>query len=262
MSLLTRKTMTAVRGTPPLTKIRLGRTWRKLKLQILRLLTINMSELEEYKEQLAEIEETLTNDPQNEELLALKAELLDLIALLGQDDDKTKEKQETSIPEQPALEKPLLHTESVTPPAEASVPPFTAGQTVWARTKLEKQIKEARVISVSGNRKTVTITFIDSSITESYAIEEIHKERPKDTLNKYKKQQQKATTKPKDDKYEQALNKSAQSWQNFNKKGKKVKKDKSMFSTSDAIGSKVGVVGSGKPMSEKKKVHQHRFSPY
>jgi len=108
------------------------------------------------------------------------------------------------------------------------------------------------------------VKFEDDKV-DTFSLDNIFKEKPK--LNKYKLKQQKKINQEKkklDD--ENSIVKSAQSWKNFNKKlpKKKAVNDKSQFKTSDSLGSRVGVVNSGKPMTETKKKERvvHRYNPY
>ncbi|KAH3679195.1 hypothetical protein WICMUC_001207 [Wickerhamomyces mucosus] len=202
--------------------------------------------LEEYRIQLKDIEEALKTDPDNDSLKEIQKEIQNLIDLLVEEEPK-KELKQINIPESISASS---HIE------------FDIGEIVYAKTKLDRVYSKAKITSISGNYKVITVSFLDSDEVENYPIEEIYKEKPKD-IKKYKKQQQQQiSSKPKVDSYEKELNKGAQSWKNFTKKKKK--SNESIFKTSDTVGSKVGVIGSGKPMSTVLKPERppQRYNPY
>lgn len=224
-----------------------------------------MSELEEYKSQLRDIEETIKQEPDNESLKELRKELQDLIALLSQDGQP--EETQTSKQESPILTEDdkevaaAVDLQSPTP----SIPDFKVGDVVYVKNRLDKEYKEVKITTISGNKKLITVKFDDDKV-DTFPLEEIHKTKPKFVVNKYRQKQQKKENQQKKDKeLENTMNKSVQSWKNFNKKPKKkALNEKSQFSTSDSVGSKVGVVNSGKPMTENKKRERtvHRYNPY
>lgn len=224
-----------------------------------------MSELEEYRSQLRDIEETLKQDPENESLKELQKELQDLISLLSQEEqpeEPTPPKQESYTPSREASTNPVEASTNSSPP---SIPDFKTGDLVYVKNKFDKEYKEVKITTISGNHKLITVKFDDDKV-DTYPVEEIHKTKPKFVVNKYKQKQQKKENQLKKDKdLESTMNKSVQSWKNFNKKPKKkAVNEKSQFSTSDKVGSKVGVVNSGKPMTENKKRERtvHRYNPY
>lgn len=220
-----------------------------------------MSELEEYRSQLKDIEDTLKQDPEKESLKELQKELQDLVSLLSQEEEQ--QQQEEQEPSKSAT--PLPPSSRDTTPSTSSGIDFKVGDIVYVKNKLDKEFKEVKITTISGNNKLITVKFEEDDKIDTYPIEDIYKEKPK--MNKYRLKKQKLENQQlKSKESEKEMNKSVQSWKNFNsKKKKKIGiNEKSQFKTSDNVGSKVGVVNSGRPMTETKKKERalHRYNPY
>lgn len=222
-----------------------------------------MSELEEYKSQLDDVEETLKQDLDNTSLRDLKKELQDLIALLSQEEQaKEPSKPVVSSPEGDKFSK----SKSLSHSASPSIPDYKVGDVVYVKNKLDKEFKAVKISTISGNNKLITVRYQDDETKiDTFPVEEVYESKPK--LNKYRLKQQKSENKElKSKESEQEMNKSVQSWKTFNSKKsrKKAVNDKSQFKTSDTVGSRVGVVNSGKPMTEAKRRERstHRYNPY
>ncbi|CCH44356.1 hypothetical protein BN7_3919 [Wickerhamomyces ciferrii] len=185
-----------------------------------------MSELEEYKSQLRDIEETLKQDPENESLLELQKELKDLISLLNQEEEPetkqdTDEAKESSIQDNTQKDIPIDTISSNSQSPQAPESSFKVGDLVYVKPKLEKEYQQVKITIISGNQKLITVKF-DNDKTETYPIEEIKLEKPKFIKNKYKLKQTKLENQEKKKQNDDLeLNKSAKSWQNFNKKLKR-----------------------------------------
>lgn len=154
-------------------------------------------ELEEYKSQLAVVEEGLSEDPENATLLDLKKELVDLIGLLDEQNDndgesgsKVQSKATTPVEEvnraKSASSEPKLESDgqpSQSPPQSRSTPPpapqekennnrvqFKAGDMVLAQwLSGDKQYYQAKVTSVTGSMSNprYTVKFPKHNSTET-----------------------------------------------------------------------------------------------
>lgn len=168
-------------------------------------------ELEEYKSQLAVVEEGLAEDPGNETLLDLKKELADLIGLLDEQNDNDgesggKEQSEATTPvEEVNRAKSAsseLHLESGGPPSESPPPyrpqhppqekengnrvQFRAGDVVLAQwLSGDKQYYQAKITSVTGSmsKPRYTVKFPKHNSTETLAAESV-RQMPTTHVNK------------------------------------------------------------------------------
>ncbi|KAA8916866.1 hypothetical protein TRICI_000985 [Trichomonascus ciferrii] len=172
-------------------------------------------ELEEYKSQLAVVEEGLTEDPENATLLDLKKELVDLIGLLDEQKDsdgesgskdETKTTNTTTTPVEEdnraksASSEPRLESDehrSQSPPQSTSPPPryqkeninrvrFTAGDMVMAQwLSGDKQYYQAKVTSVTGSMSNprYTVKFPKHNTTETLPADSV-RQMPATHVNK------------------------------------------------------------------------------
>jgi survival-of-motor-neuron-related-splicing factor 30 len=257
-------------------------------------------ELQEYKAQLASVEEGLQEDPTNDSLLDLKKELGDLIDLLqealgqqapkdrispsydvGNEDTKTKSR-ETSVEELPPS------------PVAAKPTRFAVGDTVLAQwVSGDKQFYQAKVTAVTGsidnslytvrfvNYKNTTETLRGDSVRQfKRAVEQRTTSAPVNkriadtvppTPPPTKRPIDASSDKPeKSQKMSQAklLDNQQFKWQQFAKKGIKSRAGRpktlgetSMFRSPEAPTGRVGVVGSGRGMTKEKRRERHVFDP-
>jgi survival-of-motor-neuron-related-splicing factor 30 len=169
-------------------------------------------ELEEYRSQLAVVEEGLAEDPENATLLDLKKELVDLIGLLDEQKDsdgesasKEESKATTPIEEdnraKSASSEPRLENDgqrSQSPPQSTSTPPppqqklninrvrFKAGDMVLAQwLSGDKQYYQAKVTSVTGSMSNprYTVKFPKHNTTETLPADSV-RQMPATHVNK------------------------------------------------------------------------------
>lgn len=111
------------------------------------------SDLETYKEQLAQVESALSSDPSNSELSTLKAELENLISLtqsLASSSSSVPSAEDVAPPPPPAKAKAK---------AEAQSQPFASGQEVLARYS-DGRMYPARIITISGDPSSPLYTVV------------------------------------------------------------------------------------------------------
>eukprot|EP00546_Thalassionema_frauenfeldii_P006466 CAMPEP_0178928624 /NCGR_PEP_ID=MMETSP0786-20121207/20028_1 /TAXON_ID=186022 /ORGANISM="Thalassionema frauenfeldii, Strain CCMP 1798" /LENGTH=210 /DNA_ID=CAMNT_0020604551 /DNA_START=159 /DNA_END=791 /DNA_ORIENTATION=+ len=189
---------------------------------------------QEYETQLAEIEELLQADPNDDSLLRLKADLVELITLTKDETVETEtgegEKNESHDESAAAFEaQELIHG-----PA-ASMPVTQAKDNtleVGDDSKTSTEETEKKKLKKVKDFKTPTHLQVLETDTEK---EVNRKKRAVKILkNKHREKQRD---------YEST--KKQQSWQNFSKKGKGKRKSKSIFATQDGVKAKVGVVSGG-----------------
>ncbi|KXS15924.1 hypothetical protein M427DRAFT_56229 [Gonapodya prolifera JEL478] len=222
-------------------------------------------DVEEYQYQLDTVTEALEKDPTNPELLKLKTDLQDLIALLGPKpaaggaqtaSSGTKRNQD-------------FDEEDGEEADEAGSTRFRVGQTVSARFSTDNKWYDAVIEDVnvdSSGRETYRVKYNGYGNSEdrsaddlraskraaSVDLEEVvaegEKAMAKDSKAKYKKKVKKERKEKPDEVADRA-----KGWQQFAHSTKKKKIEpinaKSIFRTTDDPGHKVGVIGSGKPLT-------------
>jgi len=244
--------------------------------------------LDEYRQQLQEVDELLAAEPKNEEYLQIKTDLLDVITLT-EDLYSLKEAEESaSAPAIPQPANPPAPAVKVGPVTSGLVPPtfFAVGTTCEAKFSADGVWYKAVINSISeggkyhvtyteyGNAEEVPITDI-RPLTETSkktsllplkrpAVPDSIQQIPKslqilptdsDEVKLAKKKKIKAIKSANRLKTMEEEGKSKKSaWQSFQNKPKKnvpmalsSKKRESIFKSPD--GGKIGVTGSGKPMT-------------
>lgn len=154
---------------------------------------MDAAELDEYKAQLAEVQQSLQDDPDNAELQTLQSELKDLIQLTesyakeasghdsaaGAPDDHTPRHE----PRRPKRDAPANDDDVGNDggDAKASAPqdkPFVAGDAVLARwSGGDGRMYPAKVASVTGSKDApmVTVKFIGYSATETLPARQVRR---------------------------------------------------------------------------------------
>jgi survival-of-motor-neuron-related-splicing factor 30 len=200
---------------------------------------MSSDQLQEYQSQLADIEELLEDDPTDESLLKLKADLVELISLT---------QEETGEPE----ERPKMM---------AVVEVFPT-DTV---DRLPVSDAEGTTRSQTDTTTTTTTTATKPALSDTDAVGAVHGEPARKKLKKVKefeipahlqildtdtekeKNKKKRTLKSLRSKHrekqrEYESTKKQRSWQSFNKKASKKSGTSSIFATREGVHSKVGVV--------------------
>lgn len=225
--------------------------------------------MSEYENQLAEVKEMLESDPNDESLLQLRDDLLQLIAETREHSDGTHIDNSSTLQEQmvsPQFVSISAHNESNStlesnkielnpvnnstnntnadgtathsPPEEKAAP-----QTSKDSAAPVKKLKKSKKVSTPSATFEVPTHLIPlESDTEA---ERNKKRRAIKTLkSKWRERVKESTT-----------TKKQKSWQDFVGKGKKKRKPGvnvggSIFKTEDGVNARVGVIGSGKSMTE------------
>ncbi|KAJ3342732.1 hypothetical protein HDU93_001304 [Gonapodya sp. JEL0774] len=223
-------------------------------------------DVEEYQYQLDTVTEALEKDPNNAELLKLKTDLQDLIALLGPKSRAGGAATTTSGTKR-GLEDDEEDADSEEG-GELETTRYRVGQTVSAKYSLDGKWYDAVVEDVSmdsSGRGVYKVKYSGYGNTEersaddlraakraaSVDLEEVvaegEKALAKDSKAKFKKKAKKERKEKPDEVADRA-----KGWQQFAHSTKKKKiepiNSKSIFRTTDDPGHKVGVVGSGKPV--------------
>lgn len=209
--------------------------------------------LEEYEAQLAEVEELLEASPEedHESLLKLKTDVLELIALTKADvaDDGREEGQQEQNPSDGYTDT------SPSPPVkeetEESAQTDSAAATISEEKAPAVAAKKPSSTSSGGKLKKVKDFEVPTHLQP-------HETDTEGERNKKRRAVKTMKSKWREKKKNYESDKKQQSWQNFNTKSKKRKKEKSIFATQDGTNSKVGVV-SGGSLSEiqHRKRHKH-----
>jgi survival-of-motor-neuron-related-splicing factor 30 len=220
-------------------------------------------ELENYRYQLAQLEDSLTKDPLNTELCRLRADLIELISLTESllDGQKTASKSKSAT------------TAATSNSGKTSIdgvpmPRFQPGDVVEAKWSGDGRFYDARIeaVDIDGNY-TVSFTaygtteFVSPDGVRAMSSEEVTKKRTLDSktvnasatgtaVRKRKKQTLAEHIAKKEQEHADKQN----SWVNFNAKlGSKTRRPainrKSIFATSDKPNARVGVTGSGQGMT-------------
>ncbi|KAJ2385679.1 hypothetical protein GGI05_004621 [Coemansia sp. RSA 2603] len=240
---------------------------------------MDASEIEIYATKLAEVELALATDPENPELLTLKQEIEDLLALTSQLHSPTQYKHSESKSEPKPLETstvPEPHA-SYTPAAEAAA---TATAKVWrigdqceAKYMADGKYYPARVVAVRGNH-TYQVAFVgygdmqesqaydmrDPPLSQSITKKPVSKTTSKDTTVPTTKPDGVVNGKVEKKKSKKSAGGSAassqQAWLKFatGSGSKKLKakaiNDKSIFKSPDAATGRIGVANSGRGMTK------------
>eukprot|EP00548_Thalassiothrix_antarctica_P004552 CAMPEP_0194138576 /NCGR_PEP_ID=MMETSP0152-20130528/8338_1 /TAXON_ID=1049557 /ORGANISM="Thalassiothrix antarctica, Strain L6-D1" /LENGTH=204 /DNA_ID=CAMNT_0038836063 /DNA_START=79 /DNA_END=693 /DNA_ORIENTATION=+ len=185
-------------------------------------------QLQEYETQLADIEELLQLDPNDESLLKLKLDLLELIALTK--DDKSVTEKET-IETAGSAENYLSDKQEKHPPVASIVAVTTEVDNtdvphLGKHIVVKKKLKRVKAFEVP--------TQLQISETDSEKEMSRKKRAVKALKNKHREKQR-----------EYNSTKKQKSWQTFSQKGKGKRKNKSIFATQDGVKAKVGVVSGG-----------------
>ncbi|KAK9765986.1 hypothetical protein K7432_005247 [Basidiobolus ranarum] len=235
---------------------------------------MNAEELASYQYQLDQVNTALEADPENAELNKLKQDLNDLISLT---ESFLQQQEQVPPPQTKPVKKP-----SAPPKATTSLPPkvqkisafeipasdhrWTIGDTCQAKWSSDKQFYEAVIVAISGDG-TYSVTFKGYGNTEVVSAEEL-----KPISNKTQKKREQTSEAVVDDptkKKKKTTSKTSetavkqQAWLKFanNKKGKNSTaiNKKSIFATPTEPEGKVGVVGSGKGMTDFKQRGKHIY---
>jgi len=237
---------------------------------------MDRADLETYQAQLAQVELSLTTDPDNPGLSSLRASLKELIeltqaAIAQQEAAVSSSKGESS-----------RKSTATTPAARV----WAAGDDCLAKYSGDGQWYPARIISVGGSadHRVYSVTFKGYSSTEMVNSSQLKPLPPnyqsagpsasgKRKLSKLEEEEKEKKKKKNEKKLEVKAAKAKEqtekqaSWQKFAKKSEKKGihiagvTGTSIFKTPDNPLGKVGVTGSGKGMTEVAPRHKHKFDP-
>ncbi|KAJ2783058.1 hypothetical protein GGI15_002712 [Coemansia interrupta] len=238
---------------------------------------MDASEVEIYATKLVEVELALATDPQNPELLTLKQEIEDLLALTSQLQSPTQNKQSEPEPEPEPLETPLREPHPRdTHAAAAAAKVWRIGDQCEAKYMADGKYYPARVIAVRGDN-TYQVAFVgygDMQESQAYdmrvppasqdiiAKKSAAKNAPKDAAataatTKTDSVIKGKVEKPKSKKSAGGSAASGQqAWLKFAKGSgsKKLKakpiNDRSIFKSPDAVTGRIGVANSGRGMTK------------
>mmetsp|Transcript_13260 Transcript_13260/g.21953 ORF Transcript_13260/g.21953 Transcript_13260/m.21953 type:complete len:225 (-) Transcript_13260:40-714(-) len=217
-------------------------------------------QLQEYESQLADIEELLQADPNDESMLKLKSDLVELIALTKEDEEEggaaTTEEVTTaaSTIENPLVETTVQQWDTVVGTETAAAPPLAL--TIPAAAAAATMTVGSSVTTTSGAEppKKKLKKVKDFETPAHLQIQEGDNEKE---VNRKKRATKALKQKHRAKKIDYESTKKQQSWQNFSKK-KGSKKKKSIFATQDGVQAKVGVV-SGGSMTEYGERKRHKY---
>lgn len=200
---------------------------------------MSSDQLQEYQSQLADIEELLADDPTDESLLKLKADLVELIAL-------TEEESVDPETEQCAV----VVAETIRTGTEERLPVSDAERTTtsYAGAATTKRAPDGETVKAGAGEpaQKKLKKLKDFEIPAHLQILETDSEKEK---TKKKRTLKSLRSKHREKQREYESTKKQQSWQSFNKKANK-KSSSSIFATHDGVHSKVGVVSVVSGMTE------------
>ncbi|KAH8919683.1 hypothetical protein BT69DRAFT_1213406 [Atractiella rhizophila] len=239
-------------------------------------------ELEQYKYQLVQVNQALSKDPNNEELTNLQKELMNFVDITSQYLSSLPATQTTASTSSTSTS--ALKPRPSRPKPEQTTVTFTAGMDCMARDPSSGKFLPAKITTVGGTADAPSYSVVFKSIptvggaggsssssgqqTASLLTSNDVKpmtESKKRALQVMEEEAEKERKKKKTEKkLEVRANKAKEqvakqsNWQNFTKKAAKKGIEipgmtgESIFKTPDNPYGRVGVVGSGKPMTEYK----------
>mmetsp|Transcript_18289 Transcript_18289/g.25775 ORF Transcript_18289/g.25775 Transcript_18289/m.25775 type:complete len:222 (+) Transcript_18289:61-726(+) len=211
------------------------------------------AQLQEYQTQLTDVIELLKASPEDDSLLSLKNDLEELISITRSSTSEPADNRDAPIPlEQTKDESSSTPADNEIPFAQAPLPPppsegtnDTASTTTAAGTDAAAtQSTKKKKLKVKDFEVPEHLIPLDSD-TEA---EKNKKRRAIKALkNKWREKKKAAES-----------TKKQQSWQSFQSKTKKKRKDKSIFATQDGVNAKVGVISAGSMTNfGERKRHKH-----
>ncbi|CDZ96400.1 Splicing factor SPF30 [Phaffia rhodozyma] len=257
-------------------------------------------EIQQYEYQLSQVKIALSADPSNAELQGLESELQELIDLTkaayappppppsapapssSLSSAKVAASSSTSAPASSSKSTPVESNSSTTTGVE---PPVTASQFKVSDFVLAKytdgSFYPAKILSQSGPAGNPIYTVLYTSYASSppstiplSSLKPLPASQKRKAEEKFKEENEKERKKVKNEKWKEIKKvkneeqiKKQSSWQAFGQKAKKkgVKvaglDGSSIFKTPDAVNGKVGVVGSGRGMTEYSSREKHKFAP-
>ncbi|CAJ0626474.1 9091_t:CDS:2 [Entrophospora sp. SA101] len=233
---------------------------------------MSTEELTEYQYKLDQVNLALRSEPENASLLKLKADLTELIKLLDQEVTISPKKSPSSI-------SPRTNSTPTTP-ISSTMPTFTkplqVGDSCLARWSGDGQFYQAEITAIGGGDQVFSVIFKGYNNVELVNVQDIkplEKNKRKMSLDKKEKEHKKKKAGDGQKKVNEQVQKQ-KSWLAFASStstvpGKKVTKTKrlaqppinkkSIFATPENPEGKVGVVGSGKPMTHFQQRGKHIF---
>ncbi|KAH8551593.1 hypothetical protein BGW37DRAFT_513338 [Umbelopsis sp. PMI_123] len=236
---------------------------------------MSADEIAGYRYQLEQIEASLESDPENSELLKLKNDLVELIALTAQFENVQSPARSTVATPTKTQEKPK---EEETPSSTKTTTTttlyqqYSVGQEVMAKYHGDGKYYKAKISNVGGSGVVYSVIFAGYQDVEIVKAEDI---KPIENKNKNKRpaanvesaENVKKQPQAKKPKKPAAVEVKKNAWLNFANKSEKKKKTsaipinkKSMFKTPDNPEGKVGVIGSGRGMTEFQQRGKHQYS--
>ncbi|KAI8071724.1 hypothetical protein BC940DRAFT_330943 [Gongronella butleri] len=250
---------------------------------------MSQSEVEQYQFQLDQVELALVDSPDDEELLKLKGDLLELIALTTQFD---KGEEESAVQDETKAEQPpkqqqaqQAQTSKIPAPTALKTQQYHVGQEVKAKWSQDGNFYRAIITAIGGADQVFSVRFKgykDIEVVPVTDIQPLEKDQRRGIFENIKgvpssaspspspapKRAASDDTKPKKDTKKQkkahVADVKKNAWLNFATKDKKGKRKsaintKSIFRTPDSLDSKVGVVGSGRGMTDYQQRGKHSF---
>ncbi|EXX78830.1 hypothetical protein RhiirA5_463261 [Rhizophagus irregularis] len=237
---------------------------------------MNAEELAQYQYQLDQVNLALKSEPENSELLKLKTDLTELINLTNTIIDQ----EVTLSPSKRSASSISPRTNSTpTTPTSFSIPTFTkplqVGDSCLARWSGDGQFYQAQITAIGGGDQVFSVVFKGYNNVELVDVQDIkplEKNKKKGLNDKKDKDKKKKSGEGQKKINEQNLKQ--KSWLAFasgsamapGRKTTKTKRlvqppinKKSIFATPENPEGKVGVVGSGKPMTQFQQRGKHIF---
>lgn len=245
---------------------------------------MSSEQLQEYQSQLKDIEDLLVDDPTDESLLKLKADLVELIALTMEDSAEQQDANSATITttivhhhppgkvsvcandtiestedvhdmEQHAIK--IKSTMTLASTDTTLTTPATSAEPLadLVHHKEEEMIPGAAVIAAGEPQRKKLKKLKEFEIPSHLQILETDTEKEK---TKKKRALKSLKSKHREKQREYESTKKQQSWQSFNKKTNKKSND-SIFATQDGVNSKVGVVSGGSGMTEFQERKRHKY---
>ncbi|KAI8578494.1 hypothetical protein K450DRAFT_247163 [Umbelopsis ramanniana AG] len=233
---------------------------------------MSADEIAGYRYQLEQIEASLESDPQNSELIKLKNDLVELIALTTQFENVQSPARSAEATPTKTQEKPKEDESPSTRTATTLFQQYSVGQEVMAKYQADGKYYKAKISNVGGSGVVYSVIFAGYQDVEIVKAEDI-----KPIENKYKNKRPASNVESGDGTKKQpqakkpkkpaAVEVKKNAWLNFATKAEKKKKTsaipinkKSIFKTPDNPEGKVGVIGSGRGMTGFQQRGKHQYS--
>ncbi|OZJ03247.1 hypothetical protein BZG36_03520 [Bifiguratus adelaidae] len=239
---------------------------------------MSADELTSYRHQLDQVEQLLQNDPQNDEYIKLKADLVELITLTSQLVESQPKEQPSKKRPAPDDASPNEYSSPAYAPPPTKARPWAVGDKCLAKYSGDGKFYPAKITAIGGAGQVFSVMFQGYDDVEVLKAEDIRvipgsAEAKQSAVGVFeqgadKKKKQKDKEKPKGPKAPSEHIIKQKAWLNFAQGANKKKKlgatpinKKSIFKTPDNPEGRVGVVGSGRGMTNYQRRGKHIYEP-